>query len=128
MSFESDESVAAELAQFTVNDGDLYRQQVQPILLNLAKKAIKGTYDPDKALVLWGHLADNGAKKYAWEFGDRKRGTRSWYEQGVDGNGAFPKNIRRLAAADFANYYNDELTDVVTGLQAKTKPARRNKR
>ena len=116
MSFESDEAVVAELVQFTVNEGGLYRQQVQPILLNLAKKIIKGTYDPEKALVLWGHLADNGAKKYAWEFGDRKRGTHSWHQQSVDGSGAFPKSIRRLAAADFANYYNEELTGVVDEL------------
>lgn len=128
MSFESDEALAAELVRFTVSDGDLYRQQVQPILANLAKKIVKGRYDPDKALVLWGYLADNGALKYTWEFGDRKRGTRSWHQQGVDGNGAFPKNIRRLAAAEFRDYYNEELeelTSVVAGLQVKAKPARR---
>lgn len=117
MGYESDESVVAELVQFTTNDGDLYRQQVQPILLNLAKKIIKGTYDPDKQLILWGYLADNGARKYAWEFGDRKRGTRSWHQQGVDGNGAFPKNIRRLAAAEFQVYYSDDLTSIVRDLQ-----------
>jgi hypothetical protein len=59
-----------ELERFCENDGDLYRQQVQPIEKNLKKKLAKGVFDPAKAEKLWGYLAENCAKKYAREFGD----------------------------------------------------------
>jgi hypothetical protein len=59
-----------ELQLFCENDGDLYRQQVQPIEKNLAKKITKGIFDKTKAVKLWGYLADNCARKYAKEFGD----------------------------------------------------------
>ena len=64
MSHESDELVLT-----IVNDGDLYRQRVQPIVKNLAKKIVKGVYDKTLAVKLWKYLADDGAKKYTKEWG-----------------------------------------------------------
>ncbi len=58
-----------ELQLFCENDGDLYRQQVQPIHKNLQKKLAKGSYDHEKSKKLWMYLADNCAKKYAKDFG-----------------------------------------------------------
>jgi hypothetical protein len=58
-----------ELQLYCENDGDLYRQQVQPIVKNLEKKIKKGVFDRAKAEKLWGYLAESCAKKYAKEFG-----------------------------------------------------------
>lgn len=60
---------ARELHLFITNDGQLYRQQFEPILKNLMTKVGRGTYDSTKSLKLWGYLCESGAKKYAKEFG-----------------------------------------------------------
>ena len=59
---------ARELILFIENDGDLYRQQMQPIKKNLVTKVAKGVYDRTKAEKLWMYLVESGAKKYAKDF------------------------------------------------------------
>jgi hypothetical protein len=73
-----------ELDLFIDNDGDLYRQQTQPIQKNLITKLAKGVYDKDKAVKLWMYLVDSGAKKYAREHGSPDT---AW-------NIMFPKTVR----------------------------------
>lgn len=91
------EAEARELLLFCENDGDLYRQQVQPIEKNLAKKLAKGQYDHTKAKKLWGYLADNCAKKYVKEFG----GGLPWHTM-------FSTADRRDVAAKFADSFLNE--------------------
>ena len=64
-----DSAAVDELLLYIENDGDLYRQRAQPIMRNLAKKMLKGTYDPAQAPKAWRYLVDDGAKKYVKEFG-----------------------------------------------------------
>ncbi len=64
-----DHIAATELKLFADNDADLYRQQKSYIEKNLAKRKAKGTYDPEKAVIAFGYLTDNAAKKYSKEFG-----------------------------------------------------------
>jgi hypothetical protein len=94
---------ADELAMFIVNDGDLYRQNIQPVLKNLAKKIKKGVYDPQKALKLWQYSAQWGAQKYTKEMGIR--GNNGSY-------GMFSPHDRREAAKQLAEHYEDELREV----------------
>lgn len=89
------ETEARDLLLFCENDGDLYRQQVQPIQKNLEKKMAKGVYNHEKAKKLWGHLADNCAKKYVKEFGGG-----SWHK-------LFSTADRRHVAAAFADDFRD---------------------
>jgi hypothetical protein len=63
-----DTVAAEELYLFIENDGQLYRQQGEPILKNLVQKIDRGIYDSVKAAKLYGYLIENGAKKYAKEF------------------------------------------------------------
>ncbi len=107
---EVDEIAARELAIYTTNDGQLYRQQAQPIILNLAKKIIKGVYDPQLALKLWGYLAEAGAKGYVREFGSRDD---KWFEM-------FPASTRRAAAEEIAEHYQEELDDKVAELRGES--------
>ncbi len=63
------EAESDELKLYIDNDGDLYRQQTTSIIKNLQRKLTKGIYDKSKAEKLWMYLVENGAKKYAKEFG-----------------------------------------------------------
>lgn len=87
-----------ELQLFCENDGDLYRQQVQPIQKNLQRKLAKGTYDHEKSKKLWMYLADNCAKKYGKEFGSEGQ---PWHKM-------FSTSDRRAVAAAFADDFKQE--------------------
>jgi len=65
----ANEEAARELQLYIENDADLYRQQYQPIIKNLMLKRAKGIYDLVLSVKLWMYLVDNGARKYAKEFG-----------------------------------------------------------
>lgn len=64
-----DNHAATELELYIQNDVDLYRQQHEPILKNLATKMVTGKYDKVKSIKLWMYLCDAAAKKYCKEFG-----------------------------------------------------------
>lgn len=66
-----DMDAVVEIELFIENDGQLYRQQTYPILKNLTKKYLKGTYNVDRAADLFRYLIDNGMKKYHKEYGGR---------------------------------------------------------
>lgn len=99
---------ARELKLFIENDGDLYRQQGLPILVNLAKKKAKGSYDPVKAAKLYKYLADNGAKKYGKEYG-----------------GQFSPDTRRETARQLARDFEDEAAAGNYGLEFIKRNTRR---
>ena len=58
-----------ELFVYATNCGDLYRQQILPTIANLRKKAIKGTYNADKAVDLYYYIATAASDMYNREFG-----------------------------------------------------------
>jgi hypothetical protein len=62
-----DEDWERELDNYITSDGQLYRQQHQPILRNLAIKKARGIYKHELAVKLMRHLVDNGLKKYVRE-------------------------------------------------------------
>jgi hypothetical protein len=66
-----DPDMARELELYGENDGDLYRQQRRPILINLSKKYKKGNYDVDKAAKLYMYFVESVMKKYNKDFGSR---------------------------------------------------------
>jgi len=91
---------ARELLLFAVNDGDLYRQRITPIIANVKKKIKKGTYDATLALKLWRYAADAAATKYTKEFDTPHRGSSF---------GIFTVPMRNEVAALMQAYYEDEL-------------------
>lgn len=100
MSHDTNESLARELATYIVNDSHLYSGQTQASINNLRRKIARGTYDAEKALVLWFHLATNGAEQYFREFNM----SGHWYTY-------FPTIVRKLCAAELAVYYEEALRD-----------------
>jgi len=54
-----------ELVLQTSNDETLYRKQIQPIILNLARKKKKGVYNKDLAVKLFRYAVDNKVKELA---------------------------------------------------------------
>src|SRR5574343_1476086 len=93
-----DESAAYELYLYITNDGDLYRQQWQPIQKNLAAKKAKGVYDSTAATKLFGYLVENGAQKYCKEHCSRDV---KWHEM-------FPKKMRDAVAEEMRDYFETE--------------------
>jgi hypothetical protein len=71
-----DKDAAREIQLYADNDSQLYRQRKNPILQNLSKKYLKGTYDIDKAAKLWRYYIDAALQKYHKEFGGRGK----WYD------------------------------------------------
>lgn len=90
-----------ELKLYIENDGDLYRQRVQPIMKNLARKMARGLYDPVKAIKLWMYLVDEGARKYVKEFGGPNE---KW-------SNVFPKQERWAVAKQFAEEFEDAVNN-----------------
>ena len=107
---------ARELFLFITNDGDLYRQQTQPIILNLRKKIKHGVYNSELAVKLWRYLADSGAKKYNKE-----------YIGITKGFGIFTVPMRNEVARELSVYYSDEvnMNKNPGTLRATRKPSRR---
>jgi hypothetical protein len=66
-----DPDAAREIELYADNDSQLYYQRRKPILINLAKKYKKGTFDIDKAAKLWRYYIDAALQKYNKEFGSR---------------------------------------------------------
>jgi hypothetical protein len=95
---------AWELYLFGVNDADLYRQRVEPILANLKKKIKKGTYDETLALKLWRYAADDAAQQYTKEYDARPN-------RMVRGSsfGVFTVPMRKEVALLMQSHYEDEL-------------------
>lgn len=93
-----DESAAKELWLYIDNDGDLYRQQYQPIIKNLVAKKARGTYDHTLAAKLFGYLVESGAKKYTKEYDSRDS---KW-------NDIFPKKVRDAVAEELRDHFEIE--------------------
>jgi len=59
---------STELLLYTENTSEIYYRHIIPALDNLRKKFKKGTYNSDKAVDLWYHIATAAAKMYDKEF------------------------------------------------------------
>ena len=111
------EIAVRELQLFIENDGRLYRQRTQPIIENLAKKKVKGTYDADKAITLWKYLSDDGAKKYVAE--------NFSPQDSMNGMRAFSVDDRKEVARRLAESYSENVEDFA---ESSRKPVVNNKR
>jgi len=113
---------ARELALYIENDGDLYRQQTTPIILNLARKIKRGIFSHTKAAKLFRYLADNGAKKYSVEFGTPQSGvTRSTWRR-YKGFDAFSAKVRQETAKHLLRYYFQAIREKARELGAEKNP------
>tara|TARA_B100001287_G_scaffold276164_1_gene286041 strand:- start:857 stop:2392 length:1536 start_codon:yes stop_codon:yes gene_type:complete len=102
------DEAARELSIFIIGDKELYQKQAKRIVLNLAKKMANRTFDRAKSVKAFKSLADNGAKKYLWEFGGYSgRRPRNWSQ--IAGFGYFTPTSRREAAAMLLEHYMDQI-------------------
>ncbi len=100
---EVEVQTARELVLWTVNEYTLYKGSAQPTAKALARHKLRGTYDAEKALKAWEHVAEQGAKFYAAHY----QGV--WHE-------FFPASVRRDAARMLADHYEDEVKSWVEAL------------
>ena len=81
-----------ELTLYAINNGELYRRQIMPVINSLRKKAAKGTYDSDKAVDVWYYVACSASQMYNKDFGYR-----------------FSVTDRFTAAVDMEQYYRENV-------------------
>jgi hypothetical protein len=91
------------------SDGTLYRQQYRPIVMNLAKKKVKGLYEREKAIKLLGYLAESGIKKY-------KSKAEEYYEKKI---GAIPSSTKKAIAIELLSGMQGEIEDAVREIKRK---------
>lgn len=80
-----------ELLLYATNDGNLYRRMILPVIENLRKKAMKGTYNTDKAVDAYYRIACEASKMYNRDFGY-----------------SFSVTDRFTAAVDMEKFYRDD--------------------
>ena len=93
---ETEES--RELYLYAINDGDIYRQSIVPIVRNLAKKYSKGQFDADKAVDAFYYAAEAAAKKYCREFARTE-----------DAPSVFNVTARFTCASAMVDYYMENI-------------------
>lgn len=98
MGFESDKSLAAELAQFTENNRDIFLAIIEPVIRNLTTKKAQGKYDREKAIKAFMPSAEKGARLYARQFGTHES---EW-------SAMFPPAIRKIVATHWRNSFEEE--------------------
>lgn len=96
---DKDEYGAQELRLFIENDADLYHQQFMPIIRNIQRRLKNQTYNHALAPKLWMYLVENGAKKYAKEFGSPDQ---PWHKM-------FPQAVRQAVAQELADDYLEQI-------------------
>ena len=84
---------ARKLALFSINNEQVYRTSIQPIIKNLARKMAAGTYDPAMAPKAWSYAAEAGRRAYAKEWPEVRFSVRD----------------RADAAQEIEAHYQDEL-------------------
>lgn len=65
-----EETEARELQLYIENDGDLYRQMIEPAEKSMVRKFKMGIQNDELGILQFLHIADAGAKKYQREFTD----------------------------------------------------------
>lgn len=88
-SWESD-----ELYLYAVNTEKLYTGWTIPAIHNLHKKYQKGTFDKDKAIIMFYRMATDAAKLYQME---------------VDTSTSFSVTARWTTACDLLTYYMEDI-------------------
>lgn len=81
-----------ELMLYAINNGELYRRQITPVINSLRKKAAKGTYDSDKAVDAWYYVACSASQMYNKDFGY-----------------SFSVTDRFTAAVELEQYYREDV-------------------
>ena len=80
-----------ELLLYTTNDGNFYHKMILPVIVNLRKKAKRGTYDSEKAVDAYYRIACEASKMYNKDFGY-----------------SFNVQDRFSCAVDMEEYYRDD--------------------
>jgi len=94
---EADKHAVRELYLYATNDGDLYRQMLEPIYKNYSKKFKKDKYDRELAVKGLMRFVLAAAKKYSKD-----------HSTGNDWQSMFPKDVREEVAKEIEDdFYQD---------------------
>lgn len=83
-----------ELYLYAVNTENLYNGFAVPAISNLHKKYQKGTFDKDKAIIMFYRMATNASKQYQKE---------------IDSDTRFSVTNRWTTACELLDYYMEDI-------------------
>ena len=107
---KQDSITLREIELELVNDGDLYRQQLHPIITNLAKKKAKGIYNRALATKLVVYAVETFLKKFKRENGYI---------------GTFSLSDKRTIATKVLSHITEQIDYEADELKAKAKPKKK---
>ena len=68
-----------ELELYANNDRDVYFKHIKPVIANLQKKYVKGSFEATQAIIAFYHVATAASNKYYFkEFGYKFSVTERW--------------------------------------------------
>lgn len=110
-----DKHAVNEIVLTGSNDGNLYRQMIQPIIIMLAKKKVKGVYNSTLAVKAWGNLVDRVVSNYRKQHGK--------YNEYIP----YPLDAatKNAAAMGFQNEFSEEFNETVAKLKAQAESKKR---
>lgn len=94
---EADKEQAHDLFLCVTNDGDIYRQTIQPTISNLQKKVKKGTFDETQALQAFYNVVLSALKNPKFS---------RYYTYNIQ---IVSVPTRYAVAVDLAEYFSDEI-------------------
>ena len=98
-----DKAIVRELFIYIINDSQIHRQRIQPIIKNLSGKVGKATYDGNKAIKAFGYAVTDGLKKY-----EQEHASKGWAKT-VD------KKTREAIAEELLEYYSEQIGEEYFG-------------
>jgi len=107
-----------ELLLYAINDGNLYQSRIAPLILNLRSKAIKGTYDVERAVDAYFYVATEASKQYYKEFG---------YSFSVKDRFSAAVDMEMHYREDHVFYEIEEKTSILEKLHDKQEQIKSNK-
>jgi hypothetical protein len=103
-----DFEVSEQIFLAGISNGDLYRQRIQPMVTNLARKKIRGVYQKDLGVKLFVYLVDAEVQ----DFRRTIRNHRDYIPERISAA------IKNYTAAKFLEYYEEEIEERVESLKA----------
>ena len=106
-----DKPLARELYLGASNDSNLYRQRIQPCILNMAKKKVAGTYNKRLAVKQFMYPIEAYAIKYKKDY--------------CTSDFKISNKTKILAASLLLREYSEEINEATTAIRAKKAKNRR---
>lgn len=107
----ADEEVSEQIYLTVISDANIYRQRLQPIFLNLARKKMRGIYQKELAVKLFTYAVMDGVEVFRKSVSD----WRDYIPVRISGK------IKMYTGAKLLEYYEEEIGETVERIKEVAK-------